>query len=108
MSSIAAPAPQLAVAASARWRSVVPPVVATVAAVILATCAWLYGNQPIRGDTQGYYDLALQIVRQGPLSFESPVRTYGYPAFLALLIPIVGADPEQVRTAASVVQLTLF
>lgn len=108
MSSIAAPAPRLAISTSARWRTVGVPVVATVAAELLATAAWLYGNQPIRGDAQGYYELALQMVREGPLSFASPVRTYGYPAFLALLIPIVGADPETVRIAGFVVQLTLF
>ncbi len=108
MSSIAAPAPQVAVNASARWRTVVLPVGATVLALWLAIWAWQNGNQPIRGDAQGYYDLAMQISRQGLLSFASPVRTYGYPTFLALLIQIVGTDPEQVRNAAFWVQLTLF
>lgn len=108
MSSIAAPAPQLAVATSARWRTVVLPVAATILAFWLALWAWQNGNQPIRGDAQGYYDLAMQISRQGILSFASPVRTYGYPTFLALLIKVVGTDPEQVRNAAFFVQLTLF
>jgi hypothetical protein len=108
MSSIAAPAPRLAVSAPDRWRTAAVPVTATVLAVIMAVYAWQYGNQPIRGDAQGYYDLAMQIVREGPLSFASPVRTYGYPAFLALLAPIAGTDPEQVRDAAFVVQLALF
>src|SRR4051794_11354171 len=108
MSSIAAPAPRLAVSAPARWRTAALPTGATLLAVILATLAWQYGHQPISGDAQGYYDLAMQIVRAGPLGFASPVRTYGYPFFLALLIPIVGTDPEHVRTAAFVVQLALF
>lgn len=108
MSSIAAPAPQLAVSASARWRTAILPVGATILAVWLAIWAWQNGNQPIRGDAQGYYDLAMQISRQGLLSFASPVRTYGYPTFLALLIQVVGTDPEQVRNAAFWVQLALF
>jgi len=44
MSSIAAPAPRLAVSAPARWRTLALPVIATVAAAILATCAWLCGH----------------------------------------------------------------
>ena len=91
-----------------RWYRLALPLVATAAAVWIAGWAWLGGNQPVRSDAQGYYDLALQIARQGPLAFESTFRTYGYPFFLALLIRIVGPDPETVRTAGFVVQLTLF
>ena len=74
----------------------------------LAAWAWLTGNQPIRSDAQNYYDLAMQIAQDGPFAFESTFRTYGYPFFLALLIRIVGPDPESVRTAGFVIQLTLF
>ena len=75
---------------SIRWETVVLLIVATAAALWIAGWAWLTGNQPIRGDAQNYYDLALQIAQQGPLAFESQIRTYGYPFFLALLIKIVG------------------
>jgi hypothetical protein len=108
MPLIAAPAARAAWSAPARWRTAVLPVAATVAAVTLAVIAWLYGSQEIRGDARGYYDLAVQIALGGPGSFASTFRTYGYPAFLAPLIPIVGTDPERVRTAAFVVQLALF
>jgi hypothetical protein len=108
MSSIAAPAPRVAVRAPASRGAVIIPVVATIAGEILATIAWMYGNQEIRGDARGYYDLAVQIAVNGPGSFASTFRTYGYPAFLALLIPFVGTDAETVRTSAFVVQLTLF
>ena len=108
MSSIAAPAPHGAVSLPVNWRAYVVPVAATAAAVSLAIVAWLYGNQEIRGDARGYYDLAVQIAVNGPGSFASTFRTYGYPAFLALLIPFVGTDAEHVRTAGFVVQLTLF
>jgi hypothetical protein len=55
----------------------------------------------------GLYELALRIAQEGPLAFESMFRTWGYPFFLALLVRIVGPDPETVRTAGFVVQLTL-
>jgi hypothetical protein len=84
------------------------PAVATLASIVLALVAWQYGNQPIRGDAQGYFDLAAQMAREGPLSFASTFRTYGYPAFLALLIKIVGPTAETVRTAGFFVQLALY
>ena len=108
MSSIAAPASRGAVSVPVSWRTHVVPIAATAAAVTLAIVAWLYGNQEIRGDARGYYDLAVQIAVSGPGSFASTFRTYGYPAFLALVIPFVGTDAENVRTGAFVLQLTLF
>ena len=108
MSSIAASAPSGAVSVPVPWRSYLVPVTATAAAVTIAIVAWLYGNQDIRGDARGYYDLAVQIAVGGPGAFASTFRTYGYPAFLALLISFVGTDAEHVRTAGFVVQLTLF
>lgn len=108
MSSITAPMPRAAARFPARWSVVAPPLVATVAAVALAAWAWLYGNQPIRSDALNYYEIALGIVRDGPLSFQSTLRTYGYPYFLAALIQVVGPNPEHVRTAGFVIQLLLF
>ena len=108
MSSVAAPASRGAVSVPVNWRTHVVPVAATTAAVALAIVAWCYGNQEIRGDARGYYDLAVQIAVGGPGSFASTFRTYGYPAFLALVIPFVGTDAEHVRTAAFALQLTLF
>jgi len=108
MSSITASMPRPALRVSVRWHTVALPVVATAAAVWIAAWAWLTGNQPIRSDAQGYYDLALQVAQNGPLAFESQLRTYGYPFFLALLIRIVGPVPETVRTTGFVVQLALF
>jgi hypothetical protein len=87
---------------------VAAPVIATLFAVGFAVAAKLYGGQPIQGDARGYYDLALQMAEGGPLAFASDVRTYGYPSFLALLISVVGADPERVRTAGFVLQLPFF
>lgn len=108
MSSISTPMSHAVVRAPACWYAVALPVVATAVAVSIAVVAYLYGNQEIRGDARGYYDLAVQIATGGPGSFASTFRTYGYPAFLALLIPIVGTDAENVRTAGFVVQLLLF
>jgi hypothetical protein len=108
MSSIAAPAPRGAVSVPAGWRTFSVPAAATTAALALAGAGWLYGNQEIRGDARGYYDLAVQIAVAGPGAFASTFRTYGYPAFLALLIPLVGTDAEDVRTAGFVVQLGLY
>jgi hypothetical protein len=86
--------------------AVVVPVAATLLATAIAVIAKLYGNQPIQGDARGYYDLALVMVQDGPLAFASGVRTYGYPLFLALLISVVDPDPERVRTAGFVIQLS--
>src|SRR5687768_15528677 len=108
MSPLSAPMSHAVVRAPACWYAVALPVVATAVAVSIAVVAYLYGNQEIRGDARGYYDLAVQIATGGPGSFASTFRTYGYPAFLALLIPIVGTDAENVRTAGFVVQLLLF
>jgi hypothetical protein len=94
--------------AATRRLGVAVPVAATLLAVAIAGLAKLYGGQPIQGDARGYYDLALGMVQNGPLSFTSGVRTYGYPAFLALLISVVGPDPERVRTAGFVLQLPFF
>jgi hypothetical protein len=108
MSSITAPMPRAGFRVPARWYAVAVTIAATAVAVLIAAYAWLTGNQPIRSDALGYYELALRIAREGPLAFESAFRTYGYPFFLALLIRIVGPDPETVRTAGFVTQLTLF
>jgi hypothetical protein len=108
MSSIAAPVARAVEGAPARWRAVALPTLATVVALSLAYWAWSTGDQPIRGDSRGYYDLALGIVSDGPLSFAHTVRTYGYPFFLAMLITLVGPDPEAVRDAGFVIQLASF
>lgn len=92
----------------ASGRSLELPIIATLVAITLALAAWLYGDQPIRGDAQGYYDLAAQMARDGILSFESTFRTYGYPMFLTLLIHIVGPDPETVRSTGFFIQLALY
>lgn len=112
MSSVVAPAPPGSAPTPAPGAfarpAVVVPVVATVAAVALALVVWQNVYQEIRGDARGYYELAVQLVVNGPAGVASTFRTYGYPAFLALLIPFVGTEAEDVRSAAFVVQLALF
>jgi len=108
MSSITAPMPRALSRAPGRWLPLVLPLAATVGAVWLAAYARQIGNQPIRSDALNYYQIALQVAQDGPFAFDSALRTYGYPYFLALLIGIVGPDPETVRTAGFVIQLVLF
>jgi len=74
-------------------------------AVTIATWAFVYGDQPVILDAAGYVELAKAIVAGGPGAFASDTRTYGYPAFLAVIIRVVGQDVVDVQTAVFVVQL---
>ena len=108
MSSVTAPMPRALASSPGRWLPRALPPAATVGAVWLALYARQIGNQPIRSDALHYYQIALQVAQDGPFAFDSALRTYGYPYFLALLIHTVGPDPEAVRTAGFIIQLALF
>jgi hypothetical protein len=81
---------------------------ATSVACTIGLLAFAYGEQPIRGDGVEYRRLAEIIVRQGFWQFASDLRTYGYPAFLALLLSLSGDDPTSFRRAVFVAQLLIY
>ena len=85
-----------------------PGALAVLLALAIAAWAFVDGDQPIVADAQGYYDFGKLIATVGPKAFASELRTYGYPAFLAGLMRVVGHDPEDVRAAAFAVQLALL
>lgn len=85
-----------------------PGLVAVLLAIVIASWAFVHGGQPVIADAQGYYDLGKLIASYGPKAFVSQLRTYGYPAFLAGIIRVVGQDVEDVRAATFLVQLALL
>src|SRR5688572_9480989 len=69
---------------------------ALLVAISIATWAFLYGDQPVMLDAAGYYEYA-RVIRAGGLgAFASDLRTYGYPAFLAAIMLVVGEDTVDV------------
>ena len=85
-----------------------PGLLAVLVAIAIASWAFVAGDQPVFGDAQGYYDLGKLIATVGPKAFVSQLRTYGYPAFLAGIMRVVGHDVEAVRAATFLVQLGLL
>lgn len=81
---------------------------AVLVAISIAVWAFVDGDQPVVADARGYYDYGKLIATVGPKSFASDLRTYGYPAFLAGIMRVVGEDVEDVRVAVFVVQLGLL
>ena len=83
-------------------------VAAVIAACIIGVLAYLFGDQPFRGDGTEYRRLATIIAHEGIGEFQSDLRTWGYPAFLAAAIVLVGDDLSTLRPAVFVAQLALY
>lgn len=81
---------------------------ATAVAIGVGAAAWRYGNQPVAFDAYGYYTLAVRLATLGPAGFDSDLRTYLYPGFLATLVLAVGRELGRVHAAAFVCQLAFF
>jgi hypothetical protein len=70
----------------------VVPTLAPLVAGLIATWAFVYGDQLVIQDAAGYYELGREIHLGGFSRFASDIRTFGYPAFLAVLMAAVGDD----------------
>jgi hypothetical protein len=87
--------------------AVVLCVLAVLVAIGIATAAFRFGDQPLMADASEYLTLGRVLASRGPLAYGSELRTYGYPAFLAGIVLVVGQDTDEVRRAVFVVQLAL-
>lgn len=85
-----------------------PGLLAVLIAIVIAMAAFLYGDQPFTGDSQGYYDFGRLIANVGLRAFASDFRTYGYPLVLAGIMAVVGQDADDVWRATFVVQFGLL
>jgi len=90
------------------WRLSVAYPLALLVSICIATWAYFYGDQPVILDAIGYYQYARVIAAGGLGAFASDLRTYGYPAFLAVVIVLVGDDLVDLQAAVFVVQLALL
>ncbi|HZO30386.1 MAG TPA: hypothetical protein VFH48_30820 [Chloroflexota bacterium] len=81
---------------------------AVLAALSIAVWAFLFGGQPVAGDAQAYYDLARDLLAGGPGALASDLRTYGYPAFLAAIMLVVGQNVQVVHPSVFVVQVAIL
>ncbi|MEP6993502.1 MAG: hypothetical protein ABI968_03195 [Acidobacteriota bacterium] len=84
-----------------RW----PYVAVTMAAVGMACLWFLEGYPTVIYDSWGYYYLSEILRTKGLLAWPTDVRTYGYPAFLALVSGFRGLPPEELRLLAFGAQL---
>jgi hypothetical protein len=89
-------------------RTWAPGLLAILAAITIASLAFVYGGQVVAFDAAGYFDYGRIIATEGPAAFASDLRTYGYPAFIAAIILVVGEDIDDVQRAAFIVQLVLL
>src|SRR4051794_969604 len=78
------------------------------AGLAIAAWAFVYGDQPVVLDAAGYYEFGRVILAQGLGGFASDTRTYGYPAFLAAIMLVVGQDLADLQPAVFLVQLALL
>ena len=85
-----------------------PGLLAVLIAIAIAMAAFLYGDQPFTGDSQGYYDFGRLIANVGLRAFASDFRTYGYPLVLAGIMAVVGQDVGDVWRATFMVQFGLL
>jgi hypothetical protein len=83
-------------------------VLATIFAIAFAYGAFLWGHQGLYWDAMGYFLLGEQIVQQGFLNFSHPMRTYGYPLFVAIVSTFTNQYPSMVRLAIFNAQLVVF
>jgi hypothetical protein len=83
-------------------------IVATLAACLIGVLAFAFGEQPVRGDGIEYRRLANVIARDGFGEYQSDLRTWGYPAFLAVLIWLGGNDLATLRLTVFAAQLLVF
>ncbi len=98
---------QYALSATRTPRSLVP-LAGMLVAVGVAVWAFVYGDQPIFGDAEGYFDLGRAIATGGLGAFNSDVRTWGYPALIALVMFVVGRDQQTVHTTMFVLQVAML
>jgi hypothetical protein len=81
---------------------------ATLAAVLLAYALYVLGDQPLVWDAAIYYRHGMQLARQGVFGFFDPLRTYGYPLFLALIPLFSGDHSDNVRFVAFNLQVAIY
>jgi hypothetical protein len=79
----------------------------TAAAVAVACLGFVEGYPSVLYDAWGYHYLSEILRTKGLLAWPTDLRTYGYPAFLALLSGFRGLPPEETRLAAFAVQLAI-
>lgn len=81
-----------------------------------AGVAFRFGKQPVIFDSYAYFTHGRQIASEGLFRFASPVRSYGYPLFVAAcsrvgdaLRAVVSTDPDVLlRRLVFVAQLAIF
>jgi hypothetical protein len=77
----------------------------TVAAAAAACLAFVAGYPTVIYDAWGYHYLSEILRTRGLFAWPTDLRTYGYPAFLALLSGFRGLPGEELRLVAFIVQL---
>jgi hypothetical protein len=85
-----------------------PYVGITLAAVAVACVAFVAGYPTVIYDSWGYHYLSEILRTKGLFAWPTDLRTYGYPAFLALLSGGRGLPAEELRLLAFGVQLAAY